>query len=177
MLKMPIVWFDIPKNNPGGLTARLAADCKTVNGMTTTFIGVSIQNLVTLVASLIIGFIFEWRTSLVTVGLIPVMILAGALQMKQSLGFSGESDTAYKDSSSLITEAMVNIRTVMSFGYENVVLNKYSNMLEKPFQLGVKKGNISGVLYGISQMVMFIIFALIFFLGTVFIRDNQSVTV
>lgn len=89
MLKMPIVWFDIPKNNPGGLTARLAADCKLVNEMTTTFIGVSIQNVVTLVASLIIGFIFEWRTSLVTVGLIPVMILAGAIQMKQSLGFSG----------------------------------------------------------------------------------------
>jgi ATP-binding cassette subfamily B (MDR/TAP) protein 1 len=105
------------------------------------------------------------------------MILAGAIQMKQSLGFSGETDTVYKDSSSLITEAMVNIRTVTSFGYENVVLSKYSKMLEIPFQLGVKKGNISGVLYGITQMVMFIIFALIFFLGTVFIRDNESVTV
>ena len=60
----------------------------------------------------------------------------------------------------------------MSFGYENVVLHKYSNLLEKPFQLGVKKGNVSGVLYGITQMIMFVIFALIFFLGTVFIRDN-----
>lgn len=92
MLKMPIPWFDIAKNNPGGLTARLASDCKMVNGLTTTFIGILIQNVVTLVAALIIGFIFEWRTSLVTVGLIPVMILAGAVQMKQSLGFSSESD-------------------------------------------------------------------------------------
>lgn len=32
-----------------------------------------------------------------------MMILAGAIQMKQSLGFSSESDEAYKDSSSLIT--------------------------------------------------------------------------
>jgi len=100
---MPIPWFDIPKNNPGGLTARLASDCKMVNGLTTTFIGVLIQNVVTLVAALIIGFIYEWRTSLVTLGLIPMMILAGAIQMKQSLGFSSESDEAYKDSSSLIT--------------------------------------------------------------------------
>jgi len=103
MLKMPIPWFDIPKNNPGGLTARLASDCKMVNGLTTTFIGVLFQNVVTLVAALIIGFIYEWRTSLVTLGLIPMMILAGAIQMKQSLGFSSESDEAYKDSSSLIT--------------------------------------------------------------------------
>jgi ATP-binding cassette subfamily B (MDR/TAP) protein 1 len=48
MLKMPIPWFDIPKNNPGGLTARLSSDCKMVNGLTTTFIGISIQNLATL---------------------------------------------------------------------------------------------------------------------------------
>lgn len=89
MLKMPIPWYDVPKNNPGGLTARLASDCKMVNGLTTTFVGITIQNLVTLVASLIIGFIYEWRTSLVTVGLIPIMILAGAVQMKQSTGFSG----------------------------------------------------------------------------------------
>lgn len=65
----------------------------------------------------------------------------------------------------------------MSFGYENVVLHKYSKLLEKPLEVGVKKGNISGVLYGITQLVMFIVFALIFFLGTVFIRDNPSVTV
>jgi ATP-binding cassette subfamily B (MDR/TAP) protein 1 len=88
MLKMPITWFDIPKNNAGSLTARLSSDCKSVNGLTTTFIGVSIQNVVTLVTSLIIGFIFEWRTSLVTLGLIPVMILAGVVQMQQSTGFS-----------------------------------------------------------------------------------------
>lgn len=58
MLKMPIPWFDIPKNNAGGLTARLASDCKSVNGLTTTFIGVSIQNVVTLTTALIIGFIY-----------------------------------------------------------------------------------------------------------------------
>ncbi len=172
MLKMPIAWFDIPKNNPGGLTARLASDCKSVNDLVTTFIGISIQNAVTLVASLIVGFIFEWRTSLVTVGLIPFMILAGTIQMRQSLGFNNESEAAYKDSANIITESIANIRTVMSFGYENVVLAKYSNLLEKPFNLGVKKGNISGLLYGITQMIMFIIFGVIFFLGTVFYRDN-----
>lgn len=117
MLKMPIIWFDIPKNNAGGLTARLSADCKSVNGLTTTFIGVTIQNIVTLVTALTIGFIFEWRTSLVTLGLIPLMIIAGAVQMNMNTGFSAQTDTAYKDSSSMIMEAMLNIRTVSSFGY------------------------------------------------------------
>lgn len=64
-----------------------------------------------------------------TLGLIPLMILAGVVQMNQSTGFSAETDTAYKDSSSLIMEAMINIRTVSSFGYENLVLSKFSKLL------------------------------------------------
>jgi ATP-binding cassette subfamily B (MDR/TAP) protein 1 len=37
--------------------------------------------------------------------------------------------------------------------------------------LAKKKGNISGILYGVSQIVMFIVFALIFYIGTLFIRQ------
>jgi ATP-binding cassette subfamily B (MDR/TAP) protein 1 len=66
---------------------------------------------------------------------------------------------------------MVNIRTVSSFGYENVIMHKYSNLLELPYNVGIKKGNVSGLLFGLTQIVMFAIFGLIFFLGTVFIRD------
>lgn len=50
--------------------------------------------------------------------------------MEFTAGFSAKNDAAYKDSSSLITESMINIRTVTSFGYENMILNKYSEKLK-----------------------------------------------
>ena len=37
--------------------------------------------------------------------------------MQFQTGFSDKTDAAYKDSSNLIMEAMINIRTVTSFGY------------------------------------------------------------
>ncbi len=40
-----------------------------------------------------------------------------------------------------------------------------------PYSLGIKKGMVSGISFGLTQIVMFAIFGLIFFLGTVFIRD------
>ena len=122
---MPIPWFDIPKNNAGNLTSKLSADCKNVNGLVTTFVAISIQNLTSLLAGIIIAFIFEWRTSLVALGLIPFMIIAGVIQMKFTTGFSDKSDAAYKESAQLIMESMINIRTVSSFGYENVIFHKY----------------------------------------------------
>lgn len=96
MLRMPIYWYDQPKNNAGNLTSRLSADCKNVNGLVTTFIAISIQNATTLIAGMVIAFIFEWRTSLVALGLIPFMIVAGAIQMMVTTGFSDKSDAAYK---------------------------------------------------------------------------------
>lgn len=123
---MPINWFDKPKNSSGSLSARLAADTQTVNGLTTTYIAILIQNIANLVSGIIIAFIFEWRTSLVALGLIPFMILSGAIQMAFTTGFSAKTDSAYKDSSNLITESMINIRTVTSFGYEDMINNKYT---------------------------------------------------
>ena len=93
---MPIPWFDLPKHNAGNLTSKLSADCKNVNGLVTTFVAISIQNLTSLIAGIIIAFIFEWRTSLVALGLIPFMIIAGVIQMQFTTGFSDKSDAAYK---------------------------------------------------------------------------------
>ena len=102
------------------------------------------------------------------------MLLAGAIQMAMATGFSDKTDKAYKDSSTLIMESMINIRTVSSFGYEGIVAKKYDERMEEPYTLAVKKGNISGLLYGLSQFIMFLIFGLIFYLGAIFVRDNED---
>lgn len=88
MLKMPITWFDMTKNSPGELTTKLESDCKKLNSLTTTLVGFAIQNIVLLSASLILGFIYEWRVTLISMGLIPLILIAGTMQMHQALGFS-----------------------------------------------------------------------------------------
>ncbi len=83
MLRMPIPWFDESCNQPGHLSVRLATDCKKLNTLTTSLIGFSIQNIVLLITSLTIGFIFEWRLALITLGLMPLIISTGLINMKQ----------------------------------------------------------------------------------------------
>jgi ATP-binding cassette subfamily B (MDR/TAP) protein 1 len=116
ILKMPVRWFDKPRNSSGSLSARLASDCHSVNGLVTTFFSISVQSATTLIVGCIIAFIYEWRTTLVAFALLPLLILSGVIQMSFMNGFSDKTDKAYKESSNLITEAMNNIRTVNSFG-------------------------------------------------------------
>lgn len=68
-------------------------------------------------------------------------------------------------------EAMVNIRTVTSFGVENSIAAKYNEKLIKPYELAKRKGNLAGIFYGLSKASMYIVFALIFYIGALFVRD------
>lgn len=39
-----------------------------------------------------------------------------------------------------------------------------------PFKVAIKAGNVSGLLYGCSQLVIFVVFAIAFYVGTIFVR-------
>lgn len=93
---MPVPWFDIPRNNAGILTTRLSTDCTTINKVTTTIVGVYVQSVATLISGVVIALVYEWRTALVAMGLLPLLILAGAAQMAMMTGFSDKSDAVYK---------------------------------------------------------------------------------
>lgn len=122
---MPVSWFDIPRNNSGNLAARLFAECNQVNAIATTAIGIMIQNISSLITGLVIAFVFDWRISLVALGFIPLLILAGLLEMSFNTGQSQATDEAYKGSAGLIMEAMINIRTVSSSGHDYIIVKKY----------------------------------------------------
>lgn len=96
ILKMPIPWFDKEKNSSGSLSARLASDCKAVKGLVTTYINVTITSVVTLIAGVVIALIYEWRTSLVALGLLPLIVISGVIQMAFTDGFSDKTDKVYK---------------------------------------------------------------------------------
>lgn len=68
-------------------------------------------------------------------------------------------------------EAMINIRTVSSFGVESSIYKKYENKLIEPERFLIRKGQISGLLFGVSQIVMFVVFAVVFYIGSLFVRD------
>lgn len=63
--------------------------------------GIQISNTSALVSGMVIAFYFNWRITLVTLGLAPFMMIAGQMQAKFMQGFSENSDDAYKDSGNL----------------------------------------------------------------------------
>jgi ABC-type multidrug transport system fused ATPase/permease subunit len=79
MLRMPVYWFERAENTGGALSSRLESDCRAINSLVTTFMATIIQTASTLICGIVIAFIFEWRTALVAVGLLPLLMLSGVI--------------------------------------------------------------------------------------------------
>jgi ATP-binding cassette subfamily B (MDR/TAP) protein 1 len=72
-----------------------------------------------------------------------------------------------------VQEAVTNIRTVASFGNEQILIGFLNERLKKPQSIIVKKSNIAGLSLGYSQLMMFAIYAIIFYVGALFHRDQD----
>ena len=59
----------------------------------------------------------------------------------------------YKDANLLAGDAILNYRTVASLAEEDLILQKYSEMLEGPMQIAARKAHLMGFIYGFSQFL------------------------
>lgn len=82
LLRMPLSYFDEPKNNAGTLTSRLSVDCKVINGLTSNILGINIGNIGSLICGVVIAFYYSWALTLVIFGITPIMFIGGTLQAK-----------------------------------------------------------------------------------------------
>ncbi len=172
MIRMKVPFYEDPLHTGGNLAARLAEDCNKINRLTASYVGLNLQNISCLVSGIVISFVWSWQLSLVALGMLPFMIAAQAIQMQFLAGFTDEMSTAYQESSSMIMEVVTGIRTVKSFAQEQEVLWLYEDKLVEPLRLITKKGMISGLMFGFSQAITFLIFGSIFLAGAAFIRDG-----
>jgi ABC-type bacteriocin/lantibiotic exporter with double-glycine peptidase domain len=91
LLYLPVSYYDKPGNTPGGISTKLAQDSFQINNMVTGVIGVMCLNISTVTASLILAFYHFWQLTFIVLGLSPLMILSGAVNMKVMKSMSVKS--------------------------------------------------------------------------------------
>lgn len=126
-----------------------------------------------MVLGLALAFYHCWQITLVSFALFPVLLIAGRIQMQFTNNYSTETDEANKRCHSQVVEALLNYKTVVSFNLQDKFIRQYEQLLEGPLKIAIKRGNITGLAFGVAQAAMSCVSALIFYLGAIFIRDYQ----
>jgi ABC-type transport system involved in Fe-S cluster assembly fused permease/ATPase subunit len=118
MLGKHVGWFDHRDNAPGQLSTVLASDAQIINGVSAEGMATQMEATCALLCGVTLGFVFEWREALVCLGCVPFMLVSTVIQVKFQKNLSQSSDKASKEANVLAGDAILNYRTVASFGNE-----------------------------------------------------------
>ncbi|KAL8527119.1 hypothetical protein ACS0TY_005115 [Phlomoides rotata] len=165
VVTMEVGWFDEPGHSSGVIGARLSSDAASVRALVGDSLAQMVQDLSSLAVGLAIAFSASWQLSLIILAMIPLIGLSGYFQIKFMKGFSADAKVMYEQASQVANDAVGSIRTVASFCAEEKVMGMYKNLCEGPKKNGIRQGLISGVGFGLSYALLFLVYATSFYAG------------
>lgn len=127
-----------------------------------------------LVWGIVLAFIFSWPMAIVGCGVAPFMVVGSFLQQKadQEMYFDDDTrkssddkkgDASSKEAEVLVSDCVINNKTVASFGNDNILMDEYWSHLAKRTANEAKQGRNFGLTWGISQFVINFIFGVLYF--------------
>lgn len=138
ILRQDVSFFDEEKNSTGALTSNLSSDAQSVQGLTGLTLGSILNILTTLVANIIVSFIYGPKLAAVAICAVPILILTGLMRIRILTYFSDKARLAYERSAQVACESVAAIRTVQSLTREIAVYDNYCRMLDAPLADGFK---------------------------------------
>ena len=175
-----IAWFDRKDRAPGILSNIISEDIGVLNGMTTEHLAILIEAYGGVVVGAAISLFYNWRMGLITCAFVPFISLGGImmsrLAWKTKAGKINKEeskvDDPYEMSNALLSDILINYRTVIGFGEKNVayLLEKFDSLLEEPRMTGIRQAHYSGFFFGYSQCIRFMFIGIVFYIVAVLVN-------
>lgn len=160
-------WLDQPAHGANRIAQRLAVDVPQVRNLVGDFVTVAVVCLTLILGGLGIALYYCWRTALVVLATMPLLIAGAVLMMRLSLSSTLEATGKGKAASDHASMVLTNVRLVTTMGRAAHVLDQYYVMLNAPLQAVIEKNRNIGVVAFFSEFTKFGAFALAFWYGSV----------
>ncbi|XP_044151680.1 ATP-dependent translocase ABCB1-like isoform X5 [Bufo gargarizans] len=165
LLRQEMAYFDNHENAVGALLTRHSMDTSEIKEITGSQLGLLTMTLATLLATVIICFVFGWQLMLLILAFIPFVAGIMIIEQRSIASHASKSHKALKEAGRISTEVVENIRTVVSLTREDVFYQKYNAILSEPHRDAFWKAPIHGLGYGIEEVLPYFLCAALFSFG------------
>ncbi|CAK4031884.1 ABC transporter, ABC-B family, MDR type [Lecanosticta acicola] len=174
LLRQNIAYFD--NNGAGEVTTRITSDTNMVQEGISEKLGMSLKELSTFVAAYVVGFVIDWRLTLVLTSTVIAIsgILGGLSQFV--VKWSKKSLACYAEGGSLAEETMGpnSIRNVLAFSLQDTLGRQYEGHLKMAEKFGFRMRSAIAAMAGFLMFCIYSTYALAFWLGSRYLVSGQS---
>ncbi|CAK9182622.1 unnamed protein product [Ilex paraguariensis] len=135
-------------------------------------LGNFIHYMATFVSGFVVGFTAVWQLALVTLAVVPVIAVIGAIHTTTLAKLSAKSQEALSEAGNIAEQTVVQIRMVSAFVGESRALQAYSAALKIAQRLGYKSGFAKGLGLGATYFTVFCCYALLLWYGGYLVRHH-----
>ena len=172
-LSLHLSYFDVNENSPGSLLTRMSIDTMELNQMLNSILGVSVQCGVVLVVGLIIGCYYEYRLTLIDFCFVPFIVAANVIRRGMMQGTSKKGVKANVEAGGILSECVINTKTIFSFNFQPSAIQMYLNAIEFIRQQFYRDAFISGFFVALGNFASFAANATVFALSKKYILDGS----
>ncbi|KAJ0612966.1 putative ABC-type xenobiotic transporter [Helianthus annuus] len=137
-------------------------------------LGNFIHYLATFVSGFVVGFTAVWQLALVTLAVVPLIAIIGAIHMTTLAKLSSKSQEALSDAGNIVEQTIAQIRTVLAYVGESRALQAYSAALKISQKLGYRSGFAKGLGLGATYFTVFCCYALLLWYGGYLVRHGYT---
>lgn len=152
ILKKPIAFFDAEENSSGELTGRVANDPTQLQQL----LGINMAMVFTAISQItgciIIAFIFGWKlTCVVAFVALPILMCGSFYRIRYEIQFEKMNQAVFAESSKFAAESISAFRTVTSLTLEDMICNRYDELLKWHVKGHVRKSRYSSIIFAASD--------------------------
>lgn len=168
-----VEWFDEEEHATGAVTSDISDRPQKIMGLFGVTLGSILQAATTLLGGVIIGLCYGPLLSLIGIACIPLIIGSGYIRLRVVVMKEEKTKKWHASSAQLASEAAASVRTVASLTREADVERIYARSLEEPMRISMRTAYGSQALFAASQGIVFLVVALVFYIGALWIADGK----
>ena len=171
-LSLHIAYFDIEENSPGGLLTKLSLDTTQLNSIILTLVGDVLQTSGNLITGLIIGFIHDYRITLISLIFIPFIIICLVMVKNSILSAVKNKDNRTDiEAGAILSECVINTKTIFSFNFQQTAVDMYLALILAESNKYITRALRSGLFMGFGAFISYTCYAVIIYVAKKYILN------